>query len=71
MQKNVGAVDRLVRFVIGVILAVLVIANAVKGVGAVILGIIAILLLATSIFGFCGLYVPLKVSTLKKKSEGQ
>ena len=67
MQKNMGAVDRLVRFVIGVVLAILVIANAVKGAGAVILGIIAILLLLTSIFGFCGLYVPLKISTLKKK----
>jgi len=67
MQKNMGAVDRLVRFVIGVVLAILVIASAVKGAGAVILGIIAILLLLTSIFGFCGLYVPLKISTLKKK----
>jgi hypothetical protein len=71
MQKNMGAIDRLVRFVIGVILAILVIANVVKGVGAVILGIIAILMLFTSIFGFCALYVPLKMSTLKKKSEGQ
>jgi len=69
MQTNVGGVDRLARFVIGLILAILVIANLVKGVAAVIVGIIAILLVFTSLFGFCALYVPFKFSTTKKKSE--
>jgi len=68
MQKNMGALDRLIRFIIGVVLAILVIANSVTGTAAVVVGIVAILLLLTSIFGFCGLYVPLKISTLKRKT---
>jgi hypothetical protein len=71
MNKNMGAIDRLIRLIIGVVLAILVIAKAVTGVGAVIIGIVAIILLATGIFGFCGLYVPLKVSTLKQKPPEQ
>jgi len=71
MQTNMGALDRLIRFVMGVILAILVIANAVKGTGAVIVGIIAIVLLLTSIFGFCGIYEPLNISTLKRKTPEQ
>ncbi len=69
MQKNMGAVDRLVRFVIGIVLAILVIAKAVTGVAEVIVGIVAVILVFTSLFGFCGMYVPLKMSTLKRKTE--
>jgi hypothetical protein len=71
MQTNMGALDRLIRFIIGVVLAILVIANAVKGTAAIVIGIIAIAMLLTSILGFCGLYVPLKISTIKRKAQGQ
>jgi len=71
MQKNMGTFDRLIRIIIGVIMAILVIAKTVTGVGAVILGIIAIALLLTGITGMCPLYVPLKISTLKQKTPGQ
>ena len=69
MQKNIGALDRLIRFIAGAVLAILVIASAVTGTAAVVLGIIAILLLLTSIISFCPLYVPFKISTLKKTPE--
>ncbi len=71
MQRNMGAIDRFIRFVIALVLAILVIAKAVTGAAGVIVGIIAIVLLFTSLFGFCGLYVPLKISTQKRKTEGQ
>lgn len=67
MQKNMGALDRLIRFIVGAVLAILVIFSAVTGTVAVVLGLIAIVLLLTSIIAFCPLYVPLKISTLKKK----
>ena len=69
MQKNMGALDRLIRLIAGAVLAILVIANAVKGTAAVVLGIIAVVLLLTSIISFCPLYVPFKISTLRKAPE--
>ncbi len=67
MQTNIGSIDRFIRLVIGLVLAILVIAKAVTGTAAVVLGIIAILAIFTSLFGFCALYVPFKASTVKKK----
>lgn len=45
---------------------ILIFAGQIVGVTATILGIVAIVLLLTSVIGFCPLYVPLKRSTLKK-----
>ncbi len=70
MKKNMGAVDRTLRTLVAVILAILVLAGVVKGTLAYILVIVAVVFLATSLFGFCPLYVPLGISTLgRKKSE--
>ncbi len=70
MKKNMGAVDRTIRTLLAIILAVLVLAGAVKGALAYVLTIVAIVFLATSLFGFCPLYVPLGITTLgRKKSE--
>ncbi len=60
MKCNVGAVDRLVRIVGGLIIAIL---------GVVFdswWGLIGIVPLATGLFQFCPLYFPLKISTVKK-----
>lgn len=70
MKKNMGAVDRTLRTLVAVILAILVLAGVVKGTLAYILVIVAVVFLATSLFGFCPLYVPLGITTLgRKKSE--
>lgn len=70
MKKNMGAVDRTLRTLMAVILAILVLAGVVKGTLAYILVIVAVVFLATSLFGFCPLYVPLGITTLgRKKSE--
>ncbi|MCR4410504.1 MAG: DUF2892 domain-containing protein [Candidatus Saccharicenans sp.] len=70
MKKNMGAVDRTLRTLLAVILAILVLAGVVKGTLAYILVVVAIVFLATSLFGFCPLYVPLGITTLgRKKSE--
>ncbi|MCY1721727.1 DUF2892 domain-containing protein [Prolixibacteraceae bacterium Z1-6] len=60
MKRNVGSVDRLVRIVIGLIIAIL---------GVVFdswWGLIGIIPLATGLLNFCPLYLPLKISTVKK-----
>lgn len=72
MKKNMGAVDRTIRTILAIIMAVLVLAGLVKGTVAYILVILAVVFLATSLFGFCPLYVPLGISTLgKKKTDSQ
>ncbi|MEJ5311943.1 MAG: DUF2892 domain-containing protein [Anaerolineae bacterium] len=66
MVKNMGTVDRVVRVVIAAIIAVLYFTNVISGALAIILGIVALIFLATSAVGFCPLYVPFKFSTRKK-----
>ena len=60
MKCNVGLVDRLIRIVLGLIIAIA---------GIVFdnwLGLIGIIPIATGLFKFCPLYLPLKISTNKK-----
>ncbi|RJR27807.1 MAG: DUF2892 domain-containing protein [Candidatus Latescibacterota bacterium] len=67
MVKNMGSADRIVRLVVFLVIAVLIAAKVLTGAAAVVLGIIAVIMLLTSLAGFCPLYVPLKMSTAKKK----
>jgi hypothetical protein len=60
MKGNVGSIDRLLRIILGLIIAIL---------GVVFdswWGLIGIVPIATGLFSFCPFYVPLKISTLKK-----
>lgn len=66
MTKNVGTVDRIVRFVLAVAIAILYFTGVISGTLAIILGVLALVFLATSIIGFCPLYAPFKLSTVKK-----
>jgi len=66
MKKNMGAVDRTIRTILAVIMAVLVFTKAVEGALAYILAILTVVFILTSLFGFCPLYVPLRISTLPK-----
>lgn len=62
MKCNVGATDRLIRIIVGLILAI----------AGVIFdswwGLIGIVPLATGLFKFCPLYLPFNLSTAKKDS---
>ena len=70
MKKNMGAADRIIRTLIAVVIGVLFFRGVITGVVGVILGIIAIIFLATSLVGWCPLYLPLKISTCKSASAG-
>ena len=61
MKCNVGTIDRLMRIVVGLIVAIL-------GVWFDSWwGLVGLVPLATGLFKFCPLYVPLKISTEKKE----
>lgn len=70
MKQNMGGMDRTLRFLLGVVVAVLYFMGKISGVAAIILGIIALVFILTSLVGFCPGYVPLKFST-KKAAEKQ
>ncbi|MCC6604294.1 MAG: DUF2892 domain-containing protein [Anaerolineae bacterium] len=65
MKQNMGSIDRIVRAVFAVVVAVLYFTNLISGTAAIILGILAIVFLLTSVVGFCPLYAPFKLSTKK------
>lgn len=66
MEKNVGTVDKVIRVALAVIALVLYLTKVVTGTLAVVVMAIAIILVLTSIIGFCPLYSPFKLSTNKK-----
>lgn len=62
MKCNVGPVDRLVRIIVGLIIAI---------VGVIFdswWGLIGIVPLATGLFKFCPLYLPFNITTTKKEA---
>ncbi|NCS90184.1 MAG: hypothetical protein AUK34_13510 [Ignavibacteria bacterium CG2_30_36_16] len=67
MKKNMGSVDRIVRVLFFILVAVLYLTDQISGAAAVILGILAIVFLLTSLISFCPLYYPFGISTEKKK----
>jgi hypothetical protein len=67
MKCNMGAADRIIRLLFTLVVVVLLLTKIISGLAAVIFGIIALIFLVTSLIGFCPLYVPLKISTRKKK----
>lgn len=62
MKSNVGRIDRIIRIVIGLIVAI----------AGVIFesywGLVGIGILATGVFGYCALYSVLKINTSKQNS---
>ena len=61
MNHNVGSVDRLLRIILGLLIAIL---------GVVFdswWGLVGLIPLATGLFQFCPLYWTLKISTIKKE----
>ena len=68
MKQNMGSGDRTIRVFLTIVIAILLLTHVLKGTWAIVLGILAIIFLATSLFGVCPVYMPFKGSTLKKKS---
>ncbi|AKS37327.1 hypothetical protein NP92_00895 [Anoxybacillus gonensis] len=62
MKANVGSVDRMIRFILGIaLLGLFFLEGNIKYVG-----ILGIVLIATAFMRFCPLYVPFRINTTKK-----
>lgn len=66
-MKNMGSLDRKIRRVVGIVLIVLAIILQVKLDRFWWIGIIGLIMIVTSTISFCPLYLPFKISTIKKK----
>jgi len=67
MKKNMGTLDRVIRTILALLVAVLYFTGQISGTAAIILGIIAVVFLLTSVVSFCPLYTFLKIDTTGKK----
>jgi hypothetical protein len=68
MKKNMGSADRIIRILVAVVIAILYFTNQINGTTAIILGVLAVIFVATSFMSFCPLYLPFGISTRKKQS---
>ncbi|MBD3278540.1 MAG: DUF2892 domain-containing protein [Candidatus Aegiribacteria sp.] len=69
MRKNIGKTDRIVRTVLAAVIFLLLVMSRIRGTFALILGIVAAALIFTVVTGFCSLYVPFGISTLRRKED--
>jgi Na+(H+)/acetate symporter ActP len=65
MKNNMAGLDRIIRAIFALVVAVLYYFGQISGTAAIILGIIALIFIVTSIVGFCPLYRLLGISTKK------
>jgi hypothetical protein len=69
MKRNIGNIDKTVRALIVVLIGALYLTNVISGTTAIILGVVAGILLLTSLIGVCPLYLPFGINTTKKSSQ--
>jgi len=66
MKQNVGKTDRIVRFVLAAIFAVLYFTGVVSGTPGIVLLVLAVVFAATAAINFCPIWFLFKVSTTGK-----
>lgn len=66
MTKNMGNADRAIRTILALGVAALYFTGRISGTLAIVLGVIAVVFLATSFIGWCPAYLPFGWSTKKE-----
>ena len=66
MKKNMSNTERIIRVVVAALIAVLYLTGVIKGTLGLVLLIVGILLVITSLLGFCPIYPLLGINTSKK-----
>jgi len=67
MKKNMGMVDRILRIVVALIIAILFFTKVLTGTLGIILLVVAGVFILTSLVSFCPLYLPFGLNTRKKE----
>ena len=69
MTKNMGKVDRVMRFVAAIVVGLLYYFDKIDGILAYFLMAAALLFIVTSFIGFCPMYVPMNMNTVDKEED--
>jgi hypothetical protein len=67
MKKNMGTIDKVIRILVAVVIAILFFTNVITGVLGIVLLALAVIFVLTSLVSFCPLYLPFGINTGKKK----
>ena len=67
MKKNMGNTDRVIRFIIAAVIAMLYFNDIIPGTLGIVLMVLAGVFVITSFVSFCPLYAPFGISTCKTK----
>lgn len=67
MKTNLGTLDKAIRIIVAIAVALLIYTKIITGVLAIVLSIVAIVFVLTSLMGFCPLYALFGISTCKSK----
>ena len=67
MKSNIGSADKVIRILVAITVILLYLTQQVSGTTALVLLIVAGVFILTSVTGFCPLYWPFHISTLKKE----
>jgi hypothetical protein len=68
MNKNMGTIDRIIRVLVAIVIAVLYFTGKISGTLGIVLLVVAGIFLLTSIIRFCPAYLPLGIKTCKDKA---
>ncbi|TXI68992.1 MAG: DUF2892 domain-containing protein [Cyclobacteriaceae bacterium] len=71
MNKNMGNADRIIRFALALIFAMLYFTKTVTGTAGIILLLVGVVFVVTSLISFCPLYAPFGIKTCKVKETGK
>ena len=66
MKKNMGTIDKVIRILVAVVIAVLFLTNVITGILGIVFLVLAAVFVIVSLIGFCPLYLPLGINTGKK-----
>ncbi|MEX0810664.1 MAG: DUF2892 domain-containing protein [Chitinophagales bacterium] len=69
MKKNMGIIDRIIRFLIAAAIVVLYMTDVISGTLAIVLLVFAAIFVLTSFISFCPLYAPFGLSTCSVKEK--
>ena len=66
-RKNCGTKDRVARVVVGAMIGAAYLMGYIQGTVALVLGIVALVMVATGAAGYCAIYEPLGIDTREEK----
>ena len=69
MIKNMSKTDGIIRIIVALVIAGLGYFNIIGGIWLIILGIVAVIFIATGFISFCPLYAMFKIRTNKQQQK--